>query len=164
MIQMQLRVPYNQSIEDVVSLLSLTILESVKRELDSMEVPFESFHALEKKVVDALNPYVRAFDACGTDPVCTTGIHGKTAQSQEDRIYMLHLPTGLTPVLEGILNEALGTLRLSLDARTNESLNRRVFTAVQRELDRHTYWNPSCGKIGVCHTSQPIDPWDKDLI
>lgn len=160
---MQLRVPGSQTLEDVVSVLALTILESMKRELDSMEVPVENFHAVEKRLVAALSPYVHAFDACGSDPVCTTGIHGKTLPDPHDHIYMLHLPTGLTPLLEGVLTEVLESVRYSLDQATLDSLYRRIFSGLRRELDRYTYWNPSCGDKPVCRTSKPIDPWSGTL-
>lgn len=159
MIQMQLRVPGNQTIEDLISVLSLTVLESMKRELDSMEVPFDSFRALEVRLKEAMMPYVRAFESCGSDPVCTQGIHGKTIPDPRDRIYMLHLPTGLTPLLEAVMTEVLESVRCSLDHRTLDSLHQRMFWSLRRELDQYTYWNPFCGKEEICRSSHPMDPW-----
>lgn len=162
MIELQLRIPGNRTIEDMVSVLALALLESIKRELDSMEVPFDSYHALEGRIVAALSPFVRAFDACGSDPVCREGVQGKPVPDAGDRIYMLHLPAGLKPLVQGIMTEVLESVRLSLDPLTAESLNARVLSSLERELDRYAYWNPSCGNEEVCRTSHPISPWDQD--
>lgn len=161
MIELQLRIPGNRTIEDMVSVLSLAILESIKRELDSMEVPFDSYHALEGRIITALSPYVRAFDACGSDPVCQEGVQGKPMPDAGDRIYMLHLPSGLNPLVEGIMTEVLESVRLSLDASAAASLNARVLSSLQRELDRYAYWNPACGREEVCRTSHPVSPWNQ---
>ena len=161
MIQMQLRVPGNQTLEDLISVLSLTVMESMKRELDSMEVPFDSFHAIEIRLKSALMPFVRAFESCGSDPVCTQGIHGKTIPDPRDRIYMLHLPTGLTPLLEAVMTEVLESVRCSLDYRTLDALRQRMFWSLRRELDQYTYWNPFCGKEALCRSSAQMDPWSE---
>ncbi|HSP06768.1 MAG TPA: hypothetical protein VLR94_06295 [Acidobacteriota bacterium] len=157
---MQLRIPGNRTIEDMISVLSLSILESIKRELDSMEVPFDSFHVLESRIVSAISPYVHAFDACGSDPVCSEGVQGKPIPDAGDRIYMLSLPTaGLDPLVQGILTEVLESVRLGLDSAARESLNARVLSSIQRELDRYMFYNPICGKADVCRSSHAVSPW-----
>ena len=52
MTKLQVRLPRNRTLDDMVSELALGILESVKRELDSAEVPFESYRALEGAIQD----------------------------------------------------------------------------------------------------------------
>ncbi|HJZ11945.1 MAG TPA: hypothetical protein VJ521_07335, partial [Acidobacteriota bacterium] len=74
MMRLQLRTPCNITLDVLVSELSLRILESVKRELDSMEVPFQSYRNLESSVVDALSPFLSVSTLCGTHLVCTDGI------------------------------------------------------------------------------------------
>lgn len=158
--QMQIRIPGNRTVEDMISVLSLSILESIKRELDSMEVPFDSFHALESRIVSAISPYLQAFDACGSNPVCNEGVQGKVVPDPDDRIYMLRLPEGgLDPLVQEILTEVLQSVRLSLDSSARESLNARVLSCLQRELDRFLYFNPYCGREEVCRSSHPISPW-----
>jgi hypothetical protein len=159
MIRLQLRTPADQTIENVIAHLALAVLESVKRELDSMEVPTENLQTLEVRVQSAIAPFLHAFDGCGKYPVCREGIEGKPVPDIKDHIYLLHLPNGFDPLMEGILTEVQQSIRLGLNREAVEGLNRRLTFSLQRELDRFLYWNPACGQDEVCRTSHPVSPW-----
>ncbi|HEY4490590.1 MAG TPA: hypothetical protein VI958_01270, partial [Acidobacteriota bacterium] len=140
--------------------LSLRILESVKRELDSMEVPFQSYRNLESSVVDALSPFLSVSTLCGTHLVCTDGIGAEPLPETDDRIYLLSLPHGLEELIEMVANKALDSVLLSLGIETAEALKRRVKAGIFQSLMPYIFHNPFCGNHEICRHSQPLNPWN----
>lgn len=162
MMQMQLRTPENTKIQDVVSELALAILESLKRELDSSDVPFESYRALEEPLIVALYPWLEAYDSCGMDAICTEGINAPQPDVN-DRIYFLQLPEDLD-LVDRISDEALESIRPILDVESAASLSRRVRFSIQRILSSHLYRNPFCRRHEACKDSQRINPWSTSVL
>lgn len=160
----QLRTSENKTIRDLVKELSQSILESIEREIDFSDSAEHCAYALERPVLDALFPYVNAYDACGKNIVCSAAIESISCPDFEDHIYILKLPEGVDGLVKDIVTKALTSYYYSLCRESFEDLWRRVETVVRRTIKTHLYTNPQCGNHDICMISSPVDPWSAYVV
>ena len=155
----QLRTSEDKTLRDLVIELAQSILESIEREIDFSDSAEHCAYAFERPVLDALFPYVNAYNACGTNIVCTAAIESTSCPDFDDHIYILKLPEGVDGLVNDIVKEALTSYANSFGLECFDSLRRRVETVVKRILNTHLHSNPYCGNHDICMISSPIDPW-----
>jgi hypothetical protein len=158
MTKFQIRTRRGTNMEDVVSELALGILESIKRELDSSEVPFESYRSLEGALRANFSSCIHAYDLCGSDEICTSGIQDRTDYTRTDRIFVFESNQDLDSHLETITNEVLHSIRF-LDSESADALHRRVKAGISRTLTSYMYLNTYCRNHEICRQSVSVNPW-----
>lgn len=163
MIRLQLRTPQDKKIRDLVTELSQTLLESLRRELDCFELPADLYHLMEPPLMEAMSPYLNAYDACGKDPVCTEEIKSVSLPDANDRIYTLWLPDGTDGLIQSLCATVLDHVGPYLNPETLSSLERRMRSSLLRTLGEYVYRNPVCGKHEICFLSRPVNPWSDPL-
>jgi hypothetical protein len=157
--QLQLRIPCPMNLQDLMSDLALSALESIKRELDSLEVPFESYTNLENRIISAFSPFLKARSACGMHPVCTEQVEGPSTPEKSDHIFLIELQNEFGDMLDRLVQTTTESMRLSMDAQTAAALNRRVRSGLRENLAKYIYCNPVCGTHDICEMSYPVNPW-----
>lgn len=155
--RLQIRTPKDMKIEDVVLELAYNISQVFKEELYSEGLPIENLRAMQGRIVAAFCPYLKTFDKCGTEPICTKGC--RPEPDYEDRIYILELPQGIDSLVDDICEHVLEPLHRSL-GEAAEFLNSRVNEVLVQKLDAFLYRNPACGHDEICSYSRPLNPWN----
>jgi hypothetical protein len=157
MMRLQLRTPKDMRIEDIILELAHSISKVFKEELYSEGLPIENLRAMQGRIVAAFCPYVRTFDKCASEPICTKGCHPEP--EFDDRIYILELPHGIDSLVDDICAHVLEPLDSSL-GEAAEFLNCRVNEVLLQKLDKFLYRNPACGHDEICSSSLPLNPWN----
>lgn len=155
--RLQIRTPKDMSIEDVVLEMAYSISKVFKEELYSEGLPVENLRAMQGRIVAAFCPYLKTFDKCGSEPICTKGC--RPEPDYEDRIYILELPYGIDSLVNDICAHVLEPLQPSLGDAV-EFLNYRVNDVLLQKLDKLVFRNPACGHDEVCSFSRPLNPWN----
>jgi hypothetical protein len=112
---------------------------------------------MQGRIVAAFCPYLKTFDKCGSEPICTKGC--RPEPDNEDRIYILELPYGIDSLANDICAHVLEPLQPSLGDGV-EFLNYRVNEVLLQKLDKLVFRNPACGHDEVCSFSHPLNPWN----
>ena len=155
--RLQIRTPKDMSIEDVVLEMAYSISKVFKEELYSEGLAIENLRAVQGRIVAAFCPYLKTFDKCGSEPICTKGC--RPEPDYEDRIYILELPYGIDSLVDDICAHVLEPLQPSL-GEAAEFLSYRVNEVLLQKLDKLVYRNPACGHDEVCSFSRPLNPWN----
>jgi hypothetical protein len=158
MMRLQLRTPKDMMIEDVVLELAYTMSKVFKEELYSERLPIENLRAMQGRIVAAFCPYLKTFDKCGTEPICTKGCQPEP--DYEDRIYILELPQGIDSLVDNICANVLEPLQSSLGTEAAGFLKYRVKEVLSEKLEVFLYRNPACGHDELCSFSRPLQPWN----
>lgn len=158
MMRLQLRTPAEMRIEDVILELAYSVSKVFKEELYSAGLPIENVRAMQGRIVAAFCPYLKTFDICGSEPICTKGCHPEPGS--EDRIYILELPQQINSLVDDICRHVLEPLQSSVGSEAAEFLKRRVNQILSQKLETFVYHNPACGHDYVCSFSRPLHPWN----
>jgi|GEM_PF-5882870 len=156
----QLRMSAEDSIQDLVKQFAMAIMESLEREIDLGEDGLSSsMLALEEPLIDALFPYVKAYNACGKHIVCTTSVESISCPDFDDHIYILHLPCGIRGMVDEICAKSLKGFAPLLAGQAYEDVRNRAKASILRLLIPHLYSNPQCRNHDICMIAQTVDPW-----
>jgi hypothetical protein len=156
--RLQLRTPQEMTIEDVIFELAYTVSKVFKEELYSAGLPIENLRAMQGRIVAAFCPYLKTFDICGSEPICTKGC--RPEPGSKDRIYILELPQEIDSLVDDICEHVLEPLQSSLGSEASEFLKYRVNQILSKKLNAFVYRNPACGHDEVCSFSRPLHPWN----
>lgn len=159
----QIRMSQEKTIRDLATELASSILESLEREVDYSDQGSGRALAFESPVLDALFPYVKAYNACGKHVVCTAAVQSIACPDFDDQIYILQLPFGVEGLVQEIVAKSLNSLVPLLDTHLLDDVRQRAESAAWRILKPHLYTNPQCRNHDVCILSEPMDPWPAAL-
>jgi hypothetical protein len=156
----QLRMSSEKNIHDLVEQFAMAIMESLEREIEFGEEGLSSsMLALEQPVIDALFPYVKAYNACGKHVVCTTSVESISCPDFDDHIYILHLPYGTDGLTDEIIAKSLKAFAPLLEGQSYEDVRKRASASIFRLLRPHLYSNPQCRNHDICMIAHAVDPW-----
>jgi hypothetical protein len=113
---------------------------------------------MQGRIVAAFCPYLKTFDKCGTEPICTKGCRPES--DYEDRIYILELPEEIDSLVNDICSHVLEPLETPLGTEAAEFLKHRVKEVLFGKLEMFLYRNPACGHDEICSDSRPLLPWN----
>jgi hypothetical protein len=156
--RLQLRTPKDMKIEDVILELAYSVSKVFKEELYSKGLPIENIRAMQGRIVAAFCPYLKTFDNCGNEPICTKGCLPEP--DSEDRIYILELPHEIDSLVDEICAHVLEPLQFSVGSEAAGFLRYRLNQILLQKLDSFLYRNPKCGHDEVCRFSRPVHPWN----
>jgi hypothetical protein len=158
MMRLQLRTPKNMRIEDVILDLAYAASKMFKEEVYSESLPIENVRAMQGRIIAAFCPYLKSFDKCGNEPICTKGCQPEP--DSENRIYILELPQEISSLVDEICTHVLEPLQLSLGRDAAKFFRYRLNQILLQKLDAFVYKNPVCGHDEVCSVSRPLHPWN----
>jgi len=159
--RLQLRTPKEMRIEEVILELAYSVSKVFKEELYSEGLPIENLRAMQGRIVAAFCPYLKTFDKCGSEPICTKGCDPEP--DFEDRIYILELPQEIDSLVDDICAHVLEPLQTSLGSEAAEFVKYRVNQILIQKLDAFIYRNPACGHDEICRSSLPLHPWNVSM-
>ena len=154
----QLRMKRELSLEDFLGSVAKEIWNLVSGCLDRKKIQPDDFVRLETATKMSLQPYLRAYDLCGTFPECTNQVECAPRLDFDDQIFLLSLPGSFPAFIEQLSVTTLDSI--SHLARPNFSA--LIYDSVQdvfrRNFAQHLYYNPACRRIPACKDSLPIHP------
>jgi hypothetical protein len=156
----QLRMSSEKNIHDLVRQFANAIMESLEREVDFGEDGLgSSMLTLEQPLIDALFPYVKAYNVCGRHLVCTSAVDSVSCPDYDDHIYILYLPCGTEGLVSEVVAKSLKPFAPLLEGQLYEDVQKRAKASIFRLLRPHLYANPQCRNNDVCMIAHSIDPW-----
>jgi len=153
----QLRLPDNQTIESAIGVMIERSWDACKPYLDQTHIKPEDLIDFKEEIHIAIKPYLSAFDLCGLVPECAEEIEGNPMVDYEDRLYHLILPNTFVDFVDQLAYAAFYSIKHLLKQR--EAALEVLKKSFRRELNTYLYYNPACGRVAICNSSKPVNPW-----
>jgi|GEM_PF-3169430 len=153
----QLRLPDKLTIADVIATMVHKAWDVCQPYVDERNRTPEDYADFEMEIHVGIKPYLAAFDLCGLVPECAEEIEGNPLVDYEDSLYHLILPHTFSDFVDQLAYSAFYSIKHLLTQK--EQGLEEIRRAFQHGLGSYLYFNPACGRLEVCDTSTPIDPW-----
>lgn len=158
MMRYQIRTPENMTIEDYVREVAEEGWRSLQPFLDLSRVqPWDKRHFSEQVRLTTME-YVRTFDLCGTDPLCSDEVEGGPWLDFGDHIY--HLMGNADTFVDDMTFASLETVQPLLMPFVRRRAFMKLQATFRRTVHEYLYYNAMCGKAEMCKRSRSISPWN----
>lgn len=158
MVTYQLRLGKDQRLEDFVESMVKEIWDVAAAYLDPMKIQSGDFRRFENETRVALQPFIGAYDLCGSFAECADEIEGAPWLDYDDRIYHLNLPGTFPEFIEQLSFTSMESILHLTKPRFGVLVYETIQEVFRRNLAQHLYYNPVCRRIAVCRDSLPVHP------
>ena len=160
----QLRTPKGIPLESVIQEMSDEGWKVIQDFLVPDSNPSARQRMFYEEISRAMEPYVKAYDLCGTATMCSDEVEGGPWLSYDDKIFILNLPEGLDALVDNLAFVAMESTVDLLKANTRRSVFSKLQRAFHKNLSEHIYYNPVCRKSEFCKFSSSVSPWRHEWI
>lgn len=154
----QLRMRKDWRLDDFVESIVKEIWDLTVQYLDQRKIQPDDFRRFQEETKFVLQPFIGAYDLCGSFTECADEVEGAPWLDYDDRIYHLTLPGTFPEFIEQLSFDSLESIGNLIEPKFGALIYETVQNVFRRNLAQHLYYNPVCRRIAVCKDSRPIHP------
>ncbi|MCI0417055.1 hypothetical protein L0222_30160 [bacterium] len=155
----QLRMKKDQRLEDFFQSMIRDAWDVAARYLDVAKIEQDDFRNFEAETRIGLQPFISAYDLCGSFTECADEVEGSPWLDYDDHIYHLVLPSTLPQFLEQLSYFSFQPIQHLAKAGLEQLVYEMIQNVFRRHLAQHIYYNPFCHRMTICKDSRPVYPW-----
>ena len=152
----QLRLEKERSLMDFIDSIADEVWAQAFECFDPGRIRPDDLERFREEAKISLQPYLSAYDLCGTFPECAEEVEGRPWLDYEDRIYFLNLSCTFPQFIEGLSARSLESIRPLIKPKCTALVYETIQESFRRHLAQHLYYNPACRRIEVCRESRPV--------
>jgi hypothetical protein len=149
----------DQQMEDFFQTMVKNAWEVAKKYFDAGKIQPEDFSDFEAETRNGFQPFIGAYDLCGSSTECADEVEGAPWLDYDDQIYHLILPNTFAEFIGQLSYFSFHSVRHLAKPGLEELVHEVIAGVFRRHLAEYTYFNPICGRADICNDSRAINPW-----
>ena len=156
---LQIRTSRDIRLENLIQKISEEGWSSIGDCLESSNGPDSRRRTFYEQICRTMEPYLHAYDLCGTATLCSEEIEGGPWLSYKDKIFILNVPEGLDDLVDNLALVGMETAADLLKPKMRRVAFNRLQRSFQKNFKSNIYYSPVCRKVEFCKFSRPVSPW-----